>query len=76
MDKAEMKIMAVNCKTKEKQKERLIFGVGALITGGILLGNYIFHKGRESTATFLSKHFPDEYSSMVEKLKEKLNQQD
>lgn len=60
----------------EKQKARLIWGIGGLLAGGYFLGKYLLAKGGMRNSEFIYKHFPEEAESIDKKLIDMLRKKD
>ena len=58
----------INSRITEKQKGRLIGGIGSVIAGMVLIGKYIYQKGITNSQIAISKEFPEEYAVMTEKI--------
>lgn len=60
----------LNRKIAAKQTGRIVGGIGFMILGTILIGKYMYQKGITDCQIDISKEFPDEYTTMTEKVVE------
>lgn len=62
------KLEKINANIEMKQIGRAIIGPVSVFLGMVLIGKYTYQKGVTDCQKAISAEFPDEYSSMTEKI--------